>query len=248
MTYRSRLLAGLVAAAIVISGAGAGAQETPTTQRTPGQQARRAAVMDEVKSRCLRQIELRHTAMARVKQRISSSRFLSDDHEAALAQDLDATASSLSRLADAIQAEDDFDELRAECRSIVLDHRVFVLVMPHARLVTAADAALAAAARLTAVADRLQTRIDEAKGQGKDTAEAQSDLAQMRGHIAVAIDQADGVYDGVIGITPAEYNTNHQILDDPRRAVRACKDELRAAVVVGRKLRNDLDRSSGKTA
>ena len=196
--------------------------------------------MDEVKSRCLHQIERRHNALAGVKRRMAQSRFLTDEHEAALVQNVDSTAASLSRLADVIQGEDNFEELRAECRSIVDDHRVFVLVLPRVRLIVASDAELAAARRLTDVADRLQTQIDEAKADGRDTAEAERDLATMRNHIQVAQDHAGGVYASVINITPAQYNSNHEILDGARGAVRAAKDALRAAVAAGREVRQDL--------
>lgn len=270
-TSRARLIAAAMAFATtaVVVAPSAGAQETTSStrpprettsstrppreqprerphgdrQRPPADGERRAMAMDEVKSRCLNQIQLRHEALANVKRRLARSRFVTDAHEAALVQNIDATASSLSRLADVIQGEDNFEELRAECRSIVDDHRVFVLVMPRVRLVLASDAALSAAGRLTTVADRLQTEIDQAKAEGKDTAQAESDLARMRTHIATAKDQADGVYGAVINLTPADYNANHEVLRPAREAVRAAKNELRAAVAAGREVGRGLGSS-----
>ncbi|HVE94146.1 MAG TPA: hypothetical protein VNB24_04435 [Acidimicrobiales bacterium] len=265
---RTRLVVAVVAVASmgIMSAPGASAQETtsstrppresaPSTrppreqprerprERPPGDGERRAMAMDEVKSRCLHQIQLRHEALANVKRRMARARFVTDEHEAALVQNIDATAASLSRLADVIQGEDNFEELRAECRSIVDDHRVFVLVIPRVRLVLASDAALGAAGRLTTAADHLQTEIDKAKSGGKDTAEAERDLARMRTHIATARDQASGVYGAVINLKPADYNANHDVLRPAREAVRAAKNELRAAVAAGREVRQGLGSS-----
>lgn len=251
MSRHFRLIAGLAAAAALLSPGAASAQEErperprptrtrPAERPMPPEGERRALAMDEIKSRCLRQIDLRHTALSRVKQRLANARFLTDTHEDALTQNIDATSASLSRLADVIQGEDNFEELREECRSIVMDHRVFVLVLPRARLLAAADAELAAANRLTEAAAQLQAKIDEAKAAGKDTTEAESDLARTRAHIANARDQADGVYDAVVGITPSQYNGNHEILQGTREAVRAAKNELRAAVAAAREVRQGL--------
>lgn len=249
---RLRLLAaglsgavGLLGISTVLSPVVALAQErtTSTTRppyHRPPREGDRAAAMDEVKSRCLHEIERRQNDLSAAKRRLAQAEPLTDAHEGALVQNIDATSASLSRLADAIQAEDNFEELRAECRSIVVDHRVYVLVIPRARLVALSDAELAAAAKLTELAAKLQSRIDQAKAEGKDTAEAEADLARMRGHVQAARDYASGVYDSVIGITPAQYNANNQILDGPRQAVRAARDELQAAVEAAKEVRQDL--------
>ena len=256
---RARLIAAVAAfvgTAVLVAPAATAQETTSTTspprkqrapsdkprERPPADGERRAMAMDEVKSRCLHQIERRHEALTAVKRRLSRARFVTDQHEAALVQNIDSTASSLSRLADVIQGEDNFEELRAECRSIVVDHRVFVLVIPRVRLVLASDAALGAAGRLTTAADHLQAEIDKAKAEGRDTSEPESDLARMRTHIATAKDQADGVYGAVINLTPADYNANNEVLRPAREAVRNAKNELRAAVAAGREVRQGLER------
>lgn len=254
-TRRNRFaatLAAFVGAAILIAPP-AGAQESTTSttmkprppreqprERPPAEGERREQAMDEIKSRCLNQIELRQRAMAAAKRRLAQARFVTDSHEAALVQNIDATAASLSRLADTIQGEDNFEELRAECRSIVVDHRVFVLVLPRVRLVVASDAELAAARRLTDAATKFQAEIDKQKAEGKDTTEAESDLARMRAHTQSAHDHAVTVFDSVIGITPADYNANPNVLDAARTEVRAAKEDLRAAMAAAREVRHDL--------
>lgn len=222
-------------------------RQRPSKQPAPGERRmpedRRAEAIDEVKRRCLAQIDRRHQALAMAKRRVAEARHLTDDHEAALIRNIENTAASLSRLADAVQAEDDFDELKAHCRSIVEDHRVFVLVLPRARLVVAADTAGAAASRLRELGDRFEPEVAEAEAEGHDMSQARSDLAALRDHVAVASERAGRVPDATLGITPAQYNANHQVLDGPRSDIRTARDNLRAALAAAKRVRAELETS-----
>lgn len=218
--------------------------QTDTTSTTVARGARRAerqsAALDEVKSRCLRQIDQRQKALGADKQRLQNAKALTDAHQRALEAINDKTSSGLATLADTIQGEDNFEQLRAECRQIVEDYRVFTLVRPRTRLVLASDRELAAVPRLNGVADRIQSAIDKAKADGRDTKQAEASLAAMRGAIASASDHADGVYGAVIELKPADYNANNNVLDAPRSDVRAGRDNLKQAVASARDARQAL--------
>jgi hypothetical protein len=232
-----------VAAAAALAPTAAYAQ-TDTTSTTNPRAARRAEArsdaIDEVKSRCLNQIDRRQKALSELKARLANAKFLTDAHQAALDAINEQTSSGLSSLADTIQSEDNFEQLKAECRQIVEGYRVFALVRPRARLVLAADRELTAVTKLNGVADRIQSAIDKAKSEGRDTSKAEADLATMRAAITSASSHASGVYDAVIHLTPADYNANHGVLDAPRAEVRAARDSLKQAVAAGRDARQSL--------
>ncbi|MEY2468548.1 MAG: hypothetical protein QOF21_1246 [Actinomycetota bacterium] len=252
MKTRSALttVAALATALVLVPTAAFAQTDTTRTRptRDPAAARERAATrersVDEVKARCLAQIDRRQTALSAAKKRLDNSRFLTDAHQAALDANIEATASGLSSLADTIQGDTEMEQLRADCRKIIDDYRVFVLVIPRGRLVRASDGAIAAATRLTGVADRLQSAIDKAKADGKDTSKAEADLAKMKTAIASAKSHASGVYDAVIGLTPADYNANHDVLMPSRTNVRAAAAAIKEAVAAGRATREDLKASN----
>jgi hypothetical protein len=215
--------------------------DTTTTTRAPrtderaGPRAeRRDQMIERVKTRCLAQIDRRQRALEAERKRLAEADALTDAHRAALTRINESTSNGLAALADEIQAEDNGEELRSECRRIVDDFRVFTLVRPRARLVLASDRELKAVERLTGVAADIQKAIDDAKADGRDTTEAEAKLAEMKDATATAQSEASGVFDSVIDITPADFNANHEVLDPARDAVKAAREAIRTAVSAGR--------------
>lgn len=228
----------LTAAAVVL----AGAVLTPTAALS--QTKRQSAALDEVRSRCLSQIDRREKALSTEQTRVHNAKFLTDAHRKALETISNKTSSGLSTLADAIRGEDNFDELRAECRRIVEDYRVFVLVRPRTRLVLASDRELAAVAKLKGLADRVQSAIDKAKAKGRDTSAAEANLTTARTAAASVSSHASGVYAAVSDLKASDYNANNNVLDAGRAEVRAARDSLRQAVAAARDARHALKTSS----
>ncbi len=183
--------------------------------------------VDRVKARCLTQIQRRQTALTDMDNRIDQAKAIADDHRSALKRIDTQTSDGLTALASEIQGEDNVTELRAECRRIVEDYRVFALLRPRARVVLASDRELAAISRLHEVEDRLQAAIDKSD---KDTAAAEQHLASMKTAVDAAMGKAGGIYDSVIGLTPADFNANPDVLSGPVTSVRAARDDIKTAV------------------
>src|SRR5262249_17271343 len=140
----------------------------------------RDATIDRVKSRCLMAIDNRQQVLTQLDSLLNNRSSLTDAHHQKLQQIDDQTASGLTALANTIQGETDGSQLRTECYEIRDDFRVYVLVRPRARLVVAGDRELAAVNKLTDAATRIQSAIDKAKANGKDTTKAEADLATMK--------------------------------------------------------------------
>jgi hypothetical protein len=235
----SAVTAAALAAAVVLTPTVALAQ---TRDRTQAQDPR----MDRVKSRCLAAVDRRQKAIVELNDRLESRDNLNADHRAALKDIDDHTSTGLAGLANTIQGEDKGDELRAECRQIVDDYRVFVLVRPRARLVVASDRELAAVDKLRDVADRIQAKIDQAKSDGKNTSKAESDLATMRSAIAAAAQHAGAVYEEVIHVTPANFSAG--ALAPGRDDTHAAHDAIRDAAKAGHAAVQDLKSASSSSS
>jgi hypothetical protein len=237
-----KLLVSAAVAAIVVT--------TPTAafaqvrDRQQGQDQR----VDRVKARCLAQIQRRQSALTEMDNRLDQARALTDAHRAALKRIDTQSSDGLSSLANEIQAEDNIAELRAECRRIVEDFRVFALVRPRARVVLASDRELAAVDKLHNVQARLQSAIDKAKADGRDTSAAEGDLAAMKTAVDAAASKAGAVYDDVIGLSPSDFNANPNVLEPSVSSVKAGRDDLKTAVSDAKAARDALKSSTTTSA
>lgn len=235
MNRFSRAMLTATALTLVAAPSMAQAQDTTTTtvRRRPEPSADR---VNEVKRRCLAQIDRRVTALDTRQRELVNARHLSAEHKAALDADINRTRAGLKALAEQIRAETDPVELRRECESIWTAYRVFVLVLPRTRLVATADAELFAVRRLTDVAARLEDAIDKAEADGKDVTEPRADLEAMKAKIASASTAAAGVAPSILPLTPADWNANHDVLVPAKNAVRSARSDLQAAAGLGREI------------
>ena len=231
MKLRSSVLAATaITAALAMTPAAALAQtQPPTRDRT----AVRDAMIDRVKTRCLAQIDRRQRAISELNTRLDNRNTLSDDHRAALKQIDDSTSAGLTTLANTIQGETDGTKLRAECRSIVDDYRVFVLVRPRARLVSIGDRELAAVAKLHDVSARIAAKHPDA------------DLTALNADIDAAASHAGAIYDEVNHLTPQSYSAG--VLTPGRDDAHAARDSIRAAIDAAHKAVQAVKGSSTST-
>jgi DNA repair exonuclease SbcCD ATPase subunit len=224
---RTRLVAAALGAGLIIAlpatalAAPGDRTRIPAAERTRDSQA--------LKDRCRAAIDKRLAALEAASNRLAGAKHVTDEHEAALAGIIDDSRASLEALAGQIDADTEAEALKAHCRSIFVDHRVFALVLPRTRLVVASDTAVAAADRLEQAADRIEQAIAKAEAAGQDVTQAKVDLETMRADIDSARTEAAGVPDGILGLTPADWNTDHEVLAPAREALRSARADLKAA-------------------
>ena len=211
----------------------------PTTD-SPGPTDTNRRDIEDVRARCLAAIDVRIPALAAAHTAVSGNEHVTDAHQAALVADIDQTAARLRDLATLIKADADLAVLRDHCRSIFEDNRVFALVLPRARLVVGADTATDAGARLRDVAGKLAAAIEQAEGAGQDVRQAKLDLDMMKSHIASGVAAAGSVPGAVLGLTPADWNTNHEVLTPARQSLRSVRADLRVARDLAFKIRHEL--------
>ncbi len=185
--------------------------------------------IEDIKQRCIQAIDDRLARIDRLQKAVASSRHVTARHEAILEGQLAEAQAGLTRLKAQIRAQDDREELKAECKSIVEDFRIYVLVTPRTMLTLAADAAVATANRLEDVAARIQNAIDEAAAAGKDVTQAQAEHDSMVAHIEAAKASASGVPDAVLPLTPEDWPSAQQVLRQASADLRSAREDLREA-------------------
>ena len=236
---RSRLAAAALGVGIVITlPVAAWAGPSPVSS-TPSDSTRQSTV-EALRTRCLAAIDVRLPALAAARTALADNQHVSDDHEAALTANVDETAGRLPDLATLIKADTDLAALRDHCRSIFEDNRVFALVLPRVRLVVAADTAADAGAKLTDVAGKLADAIARAEAAGQDVHQAKLDLDMMKAQIASGVAAAGTVPGAVLGLTPADWNANHEVLTPAHQSLRQARADLKLARDLAMKIRNEL--------
>jgi hypothetical protein len=232
---RTRLAAAALGAGLVlalpVTALAAPSERTrpPVSERTRPTVSERTRDPEKMKARCQEAIDKRLTALETASGRLAQARHVTHEHEATLSGIIDGTSASLGVLAGEIAADTQAEALKAHCRSIFEDHRVFALVLPRTRLVVASDTAVAGAGRLDRAADRIEQAIAKAEAAGQDVTQAKADLEAMRVEIDSARSSAAGVPDGILGLTPADWNADHGVLTPAREALRSARADLKAA-------------------
>lgn len=231
----TRIAAVAVAAALCLAPAAASAQTTTTIARRGARAEVRADDIAAVKARCDAQVDRRVATIAELDRAIDQARDLTGAHRGTLHELLATDRSGLQQLRAKIDGDTDAATLRSDCRKIVTDYRIYVLVGPKVRLVIAADRIAAIAARFDQLAPKIQSRIDAAKARGEDVTALQSALDEAKAKVADAKAKTAGVPDQVLALEPAGYPGNRATLQSARQTVFAARQDLLTA-------RNDLRR------
>lgn len=238
---RTRLAAAAVGTGLVLAvpaAAWAGPLRSSTTQTSSPTSS--TSTLEALRAKCLAAIDVRLPALAAARADVASNQDTTADHKAALESDIDQTTARLQTLQGEIQADTDLKDLRDHCQSIFQDNRVFALVLPRARLVVGADTAGVAGDTLTDIAGKLAAAIQKAQDAGRDVTQAKADLDAMKAQIASGVAAAASVPGAVLGLTPADWNANHDVLTPARQSLRVARTDLKVARDLAVKIRNEL--------
>lgn len=165
---------------------------------------------------------------------------LTDADRTSLTNQLQDQVNGLTTLNAKIQGDADPATVRADASRIVTDYRVYVLTIPKARGTVAADIELNAADRLTKLADRLDSAIDQAAAKGKDTTKPQTDLTSLRTRLAAVTGSVSPLPAALLALQPSGYPGNHPVLEQGRATLRTGRAGLADAASLARQVIADL--------
>jgi hypothetical protein len=202
--------------------------DAPTTTRAP----RAAWAIDAIRSRCLAAVDRRFATLDELDARVTAAERVSDEQEAELHATIADTRAGLTALRTEIEGDADADaaDLRADCKRIVDDHRVYVLLAPQVRLTVGADSAQSAISTLDTVIPELQAAIDAAAAGRADVTEATRLLDAMKSATAEADSLSAAVLAAVRPLTPSDYNDGSAspVLRDARADLATVARDLRS--------------------
>jgi hypothetical protein len=220
--------AALTALTVPLAGAAfAGSENGTDATSTPGS----TLDLDGARARCVTAVDRRLTTLDQLDTRLTEARYVSDEQEAALHESIGAARDGLTALRAEMASDTDRAELRDDCRRIVTDFRVYLLLTPQVRMIGAADSVDHAVARLDGAIADAQAAIDEAAAGGADVTEPTRLLEEVRAATSEADTLADGVIAAVTPLTPADYDagTAGPVLRSARRDLVTVAKDLRSA-------------------
>lgn len=186
-------------------------------------------------------IDKRLRTLATLKTAIGDAKNFTDAHRATLTSLVDSDTSGLTALRAKIDGEQSIEAVRADERSMIVDYRIYLLVVPKVRLTIATDTETAAIATLRGVHDTLAAAIAAAQAKGKDVAAAQTELTDLQNQIDAAGKAIDGKADGLLAVAPSpDAGAMKAAVDPVRAAVRTARQDLRTAVGDARQIRRQI--------
>ena len=169
--------------------------------------------------------------LTQVNTKVQAMVKVSSSEKNAISNMVSSEISNLTTLQAKIDADTDLATLKTDIKSIATSYRVFMLVIPRARIDVAADKINTVAASMTTFAGTLQTRIVSAAG---DTTAAKAQLADMNAKIADAQVQASAAVTVVASLQPDNGDktveaANTAALKTARSDIQAGLADLKAA-------------------
>lgn len=183
-----------------------------------------------IKTRANSEIDRRLGRLHQLSGVITGASRLSSGDKTTLSNEVTAEINGLTSLKTQIQSDTDLDSARIDAQSIFSSYRVYAFVVPKVWLVRVADDQQAVEAKLNTFSGKLQTRINEAQGKGKDVGNLQNQLNDMIAQTQAAQDISSTVEPKVLPLQPTDYNNDHTILSGYRDQLKTAHNDNKTAL------------------
>lgn len=226
---RTALAATLFAAIPFTTVNGVAKSTAATTAASAATAAAQSQHLTNLQAKGSAEIDRRLSNLAAAQVKLTASTKLAPSDEATLTAQITAETAGLTALKAKLVAETTLAAARADVASIVTDYRVYVLMLPKVRLVSAADRFNVAETQLQDVYIKLKTKVDAAHTAGKDTTAAQSALDDLASKYADAASRTKNLVPALLALQPTDYNANHAALLDSRATLATAQADIKAA-------------------
>ncbi len=244
-SVRRALAVASLAAALVAGAAPASALAAPSTPTSPpagtltppGPHASLAAWKVAVNAR----IDVRLATLSALKIAVAGATNVTSAHRSTLTALLASDVSGLTALRTKADAETTVAAVRADGRTMVVDYRIYMLVVPKVRFTIAGDTEAAVITRLTSVHDTLSQVATKLAGQGKNTGPEQAEIADMASKLDAATTALNGTIDALLAVTPSPDPSAMRAAVSPvRDAVHTARNDIKTAIADARTARAGL--------
>ncbi len=216
-----------------VTGAGVNAHAGASANGTAPNVNITAGTDAQIQARAAKEIDKRIEDLNALKTRIAGMKRLTSDAKATMTATITTEISVLTSLKTKISTETG-EALKTDAKSITGSYRVYMLVMPQARIIVAADKELSIADMMATLSGKLQTRISAKASAGADVTALQKSLTDMNAKIADAKVQAQAAITLVANLTPdqndkTKMEANKKALTDARAKLKAAHEDLKDA-------------------
>lgn len=215
----------------------ASAKLTQAAQKKADIQANR---VEKLKEKANKEIDRRIDSLNKLITKINNIKRLTTDQKSSLVAQIQSQIDQLNSLKTKIAADTDIATLKTDVQSIVTSYRIYLLYIPKIHILTGSDVMLETADKLTEISNKLQTRITEAKAQGKDVSSLETTLASMQSKITDAKKQAEDAKNAVLPLTPEGYPGNKTTLESARKMLQTGRQDLNQARIDAKTIINGL--------
>jgi hypothetical protein len=239
MTTRTvaRACAAFALGGAMILGLATGASGSSASYVKPGPNA---SLADWQKAETAR-IDLRLKTLAGLKIAIAGATDLSSAHKTTLQNLVSSDTSGLNGLRTKIAGETTIAAVKADGRSMVVDYRIYMLVVPQVRFTIGSDIQTASVARLKSIHDKLAGIASQLQAQGKDVSKIDDQLTDMASKISADTSTISGKADGLLDVKPSsDANAMHAAVSPVRAAMRSGRDDLKGAIADAKSVRAEL--------
>lgn len=212
---------------LAFTGAALAATPGPTGTSSPS-----ATTLPDLKTKCEAAVDRRLGALTTLQGDVSGTHYLTSGQQTKLLGEISAEASGLTTLRAKIAGDTTLATLRTDCQAIVLDYRVYLLMIPQAHEMIAAGAVGAAGQKLTDLATKLQADIDKAKAAGRNVGDAQRDENNLKAAVAAGLGATQPVpalVNFTLPLNPAEFTNDHQNVETARADLKTGHDDMSQA-------------------
>ncbi len=207
-----------------------------STASTPAAQARLQLII----SRGNTEISRRLTVLDTLTTKITSSTKLSNADQQTLSSEVSGEIGGLTSLKTKLDADTSLTTAIPDAQAIFADYRVFALVVPQVNLIKTADQQQITEGKLAALATKIQADITVDQTSGRDVTNLQIELNALSVKTAAAQAISSGIENGVITLTPSDYNTNHAVLSGDRNQLKTAQEDISAAISDAKTLVSNL--------
>lgn len=186
------------------------------------------------RDRAIVDIDRRVASLTKLEARIDAMNRISDATKKSLSTTIDAQIKVLNDLKAKIAMTTDEATLKAHIESITKAYRVYMLVMPQATILSAADRITTTADLMTTFGTKLETRIAQADSAGKDVSALESLYADMKVQIAEAKANASTAITLSANLKPdngdkAVMESNKKAMTEAHAKLKSAQDDLKSA-------------------
>ena len=179
-------------------------------------------------------IQQRIDSLNTLISRIQGMKKVSDSDKATVVTSLQAEITDMNSLQTTLDSSTSTTTVKGEVSSITKSYRVYMLVLPQAQIVAAADRILDIASSLNAIQTKIDARLASTTLSASTTSAVQTSLATFSAKISDATTQANAAVSEVSVLKPDNGNTtlaasNKTALKDARSKIVAAQKDLNEA-------------------